>query len=71
MGKINYGKELLNITGEAGTLSKSEFEDYIEDYTRSCAVEEYEFDINSDYYKALLWAKDNIHKAFELMKKSK
>ena len=64
-----YKKELLNISAETKSMSKEEFTDYIKDYTTN--PKEYDIDLDSEYGKALLWAKDNIDKAFKLIKEAK
>lgn len=64
---LGYKEELLNISVAPHELSKSEFEDYIRDYTSN--PEEYDIDLDSNYGKALLWAIDNIDKAYDLIKK--
>jgi len=60
-----YKEELLNISVAPHELSKSEFKDYIRDYTSN--PEEYNIDLDSNYGKALLWAIDNIDKAYDLI----
>jgi hypothetical protein len=66
--ETEYAKELSNITAEPKSMSKKDFKEYIDDYTKN--PDDYKIDLSSAYGKALLWAKDNIDKAFLLITKN-
>jgi len=63
-----YAKLLLNISSESKSMKRKEFNEYISDYVSN--PKEYGIKKNSEYYKALLWAKSDPEEAFEAMKEA-
>jgi hypothetical protein len=55
-------KQLLSISCNPQSLLFPDFKDYITDYLDSD-----DLDLKSDYVIALLWARENLEKSYELM----
>jgi hypothetical protein len=61
-----YLNELSNISSESSSLFVDEFEEYISDYTTY--PENHNININTPYYKALLWAQEDIEYSYAKLK---
>ena len=58
---MNIGKELADMSGEY--LNFKDFKEYVTNYYEY--HEDYRFDVNSNFFKALEFAYDNPKKAYE------
>ena len=65
MNQNKYIKYLLDISSEPLSLSYKEFSEYISEYVHN--PKEFDIDVNSDYFKALEWAYDNLKEAYDFM----
>jgi hypothetical protein len=59
--KLEFGQQLRNMSSEK--LDRTAFEEYLEDYANN--AESYAIHDATSYYKAIMWAVDNVSEAYE------